>query len=154
MARLMLPDSPQEPSYVFLVLENNLNKSEEDYRHFRREFLAAHCQVAKYMHPQVDDFIGIAVDHPNHVGSSEDLIYLDTSGWTDDENQHAAKLQKDFEIFVDVEEKSMSDQEYPELYTARRKVVGPEPPNRKVKVGRNELCPCGSGKKYKRCCLR
>ncbi len=23
----------------------------------------------------------------------------------------------------------------------------------KVKVGRNELCPCGSGKKYKHCCL-
>jgi preprotein translocase subunit SecA len=22
----------------------------------------------------------------------------------------------------------------------------------KRKVGRNELCPCGSGKKYKRCC--
>jgi uncharacterized protein YecA (UPF0149 family) len=21
-----------------------------------------------------------------------------------------------------------------------------------AKVGRNELCPCGSGKKYKRCC--
>jgi uncharacterized protein YchJ len=21
-----------------------------------------------------------------------------------------------------------------------------------LKVGRNELCPCGSGKKYKRCC--
>ena len=27
-------------------------------------------------------------------------------------------------------------------------------PNQKVprKIGRNELCPCGSGKKYKRCC--
>jgi len=23
-----------------------------------------------------------------------------------------------------------------------------------LKVGRNELCPCGSGRKYKRCCLR
>lgn len=23
---------------------------------------------------------------------------------------------------------------------------------RVVKVGRNDLCPCGSGKKYKRCC--
>ena len=22
------------------------------------------------------------------------------------------------------------------------------------KVGRNELCPCGSGKKYKKCCLK
>lgn len=24
----------------------------------------------------------------------------------------------------------------------------------KKKVGRNELCPCGSGKKYKKCCGR
>ena len=23
----------------------------------------------------------------------------------------------------------------------------------KPKIGRNELCPCGSGKKYKRCCF-
>jgi hypothetical protein len=23
----------------------------------------------------------------------------------------------------------------------------------KIKIGRNELCPCGSGKKYKKCCL-
>ena len=26
--------------------------------------------------------------------------------------------------------------------------------NRKIKVGRNDLCPCGSGLKYKKCCLR
>ena len=24
---------------------------------------------------------------------------------------------------------------------------------RNVKVGRNDLCPCGSGLKYKKCCL-
>ena len=23
-----------------------------------------------------------------------------------------------------------------------------------VKIGRNELCPCGKGKKYKKCCLK
>jgi uncharacterized protein len=28
----------------------------------------------------------------------------------------------------------------------------PAPLQRRTKVGRNELCPCGSGKKYKRCC--
>lgn len=22
------------------------------------------------------------------------------------------------------------------------------------KIGRNEICPCGSGKKYKNCCIR
>ena len=31
----------------------------------------------------------------------------------------------------------------------------PEPiRNTGVKVGRNDPCPCGSGKKYKQCCLR
>ncbi|MEM2760097.1 MAG: SEC-C metal-binding domain-containing protein [Nitrososphaerales archaeon] len=36
----------------------------------------------------------------------------------------------------------------------------PPPPNpeqeysRRVKIGRNEACPCGSGKKYKKCCMR
>ncbi|MBR3997929.1 MAG: SEC-C domain-containing protein [Clostridia bacterium] len=25
-------------------------------------------------------------------------------------------------------------------------------PAKKVKVGRNDPCPCGSGKKYKKCC--
>jgi len=29
----------------------------------------------------------------------------------------------------------------------------PEPVNVGVKVGRNEPCPCGSGRKYKHCCL-
>jgi len=27
-------------------------------------------------------------------------------------------------------------------------------PKRVKKVGRNDLCPCGSGKKYKNCCLK
>jgi uncharacterized protein YchJ len=27
-----------------------------------------------------------------------------------------------------------------------------EPIVRKSKIGRNEPCPCGSGKKYKKCC--
>jgi len=30
----------------------------------------------------------------------------------------------------------------------------PQPVTAEKKVGRNELCPCGSGKKYKRCCGR
>jgi hypothetical protein len=26
-------------------------------------------------------------------------------------------------------------------------------PKKRVKIGRNQLCPCGSGKKYKKCCI-
>jgi len=32
--------------------------------------------------------------------------------------------------------------------------VHPTPLQRaKMKVGRNDICPCGSGKKFKKCCL-
>ena len=31
--------------------------------------------------------------------------------------------------------------------------VRKQPVRRKVEIGRNDLCPCGSGKKYKHCCL-
>ncbi len=32
------------------------------------------------------------------------------------------------------------------------RLMNPVPPARSQKVGRNDPCPCGSGKKYKRCC--
>jgi len=32
--------------------------------------------------------------------------------------------------------------------------LAPPEPIRHEKIGRNEPCPCGSGKKYKKCCLR
>ena len=36
---------------------------------------------------------------------------------------------------------------------ARRHQEAPVPVQAKYKVGRNDPCPCGSGKKYKKCCL-
>jgi uncharacterized protein len=36
-----------------------------------------------------------------------------------------------------------------------REAAGPPAPlPRRIKIGRNDPCPCGSGKKYKRCCAR
>jgi SEC-C motif-containing protein len=32
------------------------------------------------------------------------------------------------------------------------RVVKPEPVRREQTIGRNDPCPCGSGKKYKKCC--
>ena len=38
-------------------------------------------------------------------------------------------------------------------YGAPEKASAPAAPRKTVKVGRNDPCPCGSGKKYKKCCL-
>jgi uncharacterized protein YecA (UPF0149 family) len=36
---------------------------------------------------------------------------------------------------------------------AARPATGSAPIRAAKRIGRNEPCPCGSGKKYKRCCL-
>jgi len=41
----------------------------------------------------------------------------------------------------------------PEDISDLTRILDPPTPRRlAVKVGRNDPCPCGSGKKYKRCC--
>ena len=41
-----------------------------------------------------------------------------------------------------------------EMQAATDKSQGPKRVSKEQRVGRNEPCPCGSGKKYKKCCAR
>jgi SWIM/SEC-C metal-binding protein len=53
----------------------------------------------------------------------------------------------DWEVIVGVEP------DEPENIADLEKLLSPPTPLRKpVKVGRNDPCPCGSGRKYKKCC--
>ena len=40
----------------------------------------------------------------------------------------------------------------PEDISDLEKMLNPPKPTKSNKVGRNEPCPCGSGKKFKKCC--
>jgi SWIM/SEC-C metal-binding protein len=40
----------------------------------------------------------------------------------------------------------------PEDISDLEKALNPPQPLISMKVGRNDPCPCGSGKKYKKCC--
>jgi hypothetical protein len=42
----------------------------------------------------------------------------------------------------------------PRLFKTDRTVIKKEASSKKIKIGRNDPCPCGSGKKYKNCCGR
>jgi len=39
------------------------------------------------------------------------------------------------------------------IYLDEGDSIYPEPIRVEKKIGRNEPCPCGSGKKYKKCCI-
>jgi hypothetical protein len=61
-------------------------------------------------------------------------------------------LENDNESSVDSEE----IEEYDGVFDSdddQEELVQLEPVRTEPKIGRNEPCPCGSGKKYKKCCL-
>jgi SEC-C motif-containing protein len=89
-------------------------------------------------------------DNGRHVGSADALLHngrrftingepLAAQLWNNLLDQHGAKeLRRRYLRIIDV---------------ARRSELREEPLRVAKKIGRNDPCPCGSGKKYKRCCL-
>lgn len=64
---------------------------------------------------------------------------------------HAASLLRGWAMFERSPEKDLSKKDLEKLLkSADKEYTRPEP---KIKIGRNDPCPCGSGKKYKFCCL-
>ena len=63
------------------------------------------------------------------------------------------RIQLEIDVHNENKEKSESDYNYDDdddidFRTPISPIVNPGP-----KIGRNDLCPCGSGKKFKKCCL-
>lgn len=145
--RYFKPLSRNGSFYIFLSLPPPDYASYKDYREFRLDLLEACCMVMKYEHPEALDIVGIATQpvRPN-AEISEDLIYLDARVWSDKSNSEAGQLQQDLGILASPILYNMHEQEYPTPTSAERNRT-----RQPRKVGRNERCPCGSGKKYKRC---
>jgi SEC-C motif domain protein len=83
------------------------------------------------------------VIHRHEPGRNPDHAYVEFSAYFRDENgEHP------------MEERSEFVRENGRWLYARTVRSGPAPVRSTTpKVGRNDPCPCGSGKKYKHCCL-
>ena len=65
----------------------------------------------------------------------------------------AAEMLKSWAMFDDGNRQNpdMSEKDFEKMFRAMEKSLNP--PIQKKKIGRNDPCPCGSGKKYKFCCM-
>jgi len=149
--RIILPKRPDDPCYVFLLLPHFAPVSNEEYRVFRRHFLDACCKVTKYRFPHLNDIIGIATETGlDSFERSEDAMYLDTRLWTEEQQADAKGLQDELGLLTKGMLFQTNEKEFPDdlridlLTKFNRKPIGSYP--------RNSSCPCGSGRKYKKCC--
>ena len=135
--------------YVFLQLQPppNIDYTTQ-YRPARLRLLEIACGVAKNKFSHLKKVIGIAIDPPNlNQGVCEDFMWMDCENWT----------KKQAEYY----EKENNETGFNLLGTDDLKIVtgkahefppAPDHDGKKSKPERNQPCPCGSGKKYKKCC--
>jgi hypothetical protein len=146
-ARVMLPNGPHDPHYVFLFLRRKEGLTDDEYRRLRMNLLVDYCAVTKLRFPKATNIIGIASEAGLPPQRSEDLIYLDASKWSSNDEARAERVQKQIGILRNVRREGTRTYEYP--------VDGDGNPRGVVtslnSLSRNSPCPCGSRKRYKRC---
>ena len=145
-----MPSFYKGKAYVFLQLKmTDIHDYDNDYRPKRQAVLEIACGAAKNKFPELETIIGIAIDAPKYAAkNAEDFILMDCKNWTEELRAHYARANEGFDFFntPNLVVRKRTSREFPdELAPAKIK--------RTRKAGRNDPCPCGSGLKYKKCCL-
>ena len=144
-----LPSFEPNVAYVLLQLRTpDAFRAEPDYREKRQTLLEIACGAAKNKFPYLVKIIGIGIDAPKFSGGTvaEDFILMPCETWTDEMKIHYEELNKEWNFFGTPKMRKFNDrvtQFVPPQRTGTQATSG--------KVGRNDPCPCGSGKKYKKC---
>jgi hypothetical protein len=82
--------------------------------------------------------------------NAEDFIIMDCSEWPEERRLYYDRANEGLNFFDTsrLVATRMKVQEFPDRNPSEKPRTA-----RRIKLGRNDLCLCGSGKKYKRCCL-
>jgi len=113
-----------------------------DYAHLHRTDLetAGKPYVEEPVDPQELTWTRLAV-HAHESGAKPDMAFVDFSAYYKAGDGEQA-----------LHEKSEFVRRDGRWFYTRAVRTGPAPVKAAPKVGRNDPCPCGSGKKYKHCC--
>lgn len=144
-----LPSCEPNVGYVLLQLRVPEEfRAAADFREKRQTLLEIACGAAKNRFPKLVKVIGIGIEAPKFSGGTvaEDFILMPCEAWPEETKVHYEELNKEWNFFGTPALRQFQDR-------VTRFVPPPRPakPTKPGKVGRNEPCPCGSGKKYKRC---
>lgn len=133
--------------YVFCSFPNDTDPDDRISELGNRCFVIRHiCGDTK---GPTDTVVGIGLgEFAKGKGASSDLFFVQFNEWTQKDDELAAEMQKELNLFKGTEIVTSSHTEYP----SEEKVVKSQRSRKKRKIGRNSLCPCGSGIKYKKCC--
>lgn len=111
----ILPSACADIFYVLLIGPGAPRDRYDEYRAQRSQELMLRCHAAKAALPAARLIIGIGLDGAWQQGGSQDLIYFDTSQWTDADMDRANQIRADLGYFVEgvMNETHLVADEYP-----------------------------------------
>ena len=115
MLRVIKSLRPGDPYYVLLLFPYREDKSYEENRHVRQVYLEACCRVVKHVYPDALDIVGIATESGQGEERSEDSVYLDARGWTEEMDANAITDQQKLGILIKPTIFRGREKEYPEV---------------------------------------
>lgn len=147
----LMPSFIEDVSYLFFQLRVvESMRAEEDYLDKRRTMLEIACGAAKNKFPALKKVIGIGIDAPKFAGetNSEDFILMPCEVWSTETEKYYEELNAKLGFF-----RSSNLREFKEHVTqfVPSSLISTRMPESFGKIGRNELCPCGSELKFKKC---
>jgi hypothetical protein len=125
----------------------------------RLGFISGEEDFDQLVYPNLDNRLRNAIGHNTckFDGRSQVITYYPSGEETENDKNEKFLLQfcqdclNIFQSILNVEELIYQTRKI--FYISQGcKPTDPEVFNRRTKVGRNDPCPCGSGKKYKKCC--
>ena len=143
---VFLSNATADLLYLFLQVDTVRATSYTEYISRRRDLLSVYINFVKAKctaeNLNINKIIGIAIEPPKHRKvTSSDLVLVHFKGWSQKEqdlwNKERIKqgvLMAPFHQWF-----QNMEAEWPDGI-------------RTIKIGVNDKCPCGSGKKYKKCC--
>ena len=93
--------------YVFLKKPVSVKRKD------RFNELLIRCHIAKSRFPNKNIFVGLATEDDISIGHSTDLIYLDLTDWTSDDEKKAKKLDEELKRFAEPVFSRVEIDEYP-----------------------------------------
>jgi len=151
MYRTVQPTSPGDPHYVFITFPKPSYAARDQYIEVRRQHLIDYCLLTLHRFPEATQVVGIATEAGLAGQVSEDLALITRAETTPEQIADAATFCSTIGLRANASDLNVrlgNEQEFP------RPARLPEhwrirPP----RVGRNDPCPCGSGRKFKKCCI-
>jgi SEC-C motif len=116
-------------------------RNDQRHRAYRQREIVDYALTVAYRHREFRRVVAIATEMGNFPYRTYDVFLQEINEWTPALEQSANRKLVGLELFPDG-----PDDPVPPARPKGAEVDG--------KIRRNDLCPCGSGKKFKKCCMR